>query len=351
MTSIGLIGCAGGDDGEGIEQDPEVRDYSTVFSPLPETAIYPANNPFSVRKEELGELLFWDPILSGNQNVACVSCHHPDFAWADGRAFSVGIDGVGLGPNRVGRELTPIHSPTILNVAFTGLTINSNTTDFNSGGYFWDLRAETLEEQALGPIQNPVEMLGHAIPEEQALPEAILRLKSVPEYVTLFNQVFGEADSVTSENLAKALATFQRKVISPNTRFDQFLLGDLSALTEQEVIGLNKFIDGGCADCHSGPMLSDNLINDEEPIVGEQTVRTATLRNIQLTAPYMHDGSILTLREAVAIYEDRDDLDVNIGEGDIDDITAFLRTLTTQAFYKDKPQSVPSGLQVGGDID
>ena len=342
--AMSLMSC--GD--ENLSNDSQVRDYSSTFKALPSEAIYPANNQYSAAKEQLGELLFWDPILSGEQNTSCASCHHPEFAWADGRQFSIGADGVGLGPDRVGNDLTPIHSPTITNVAFTGLTMEHDINNFVSGGYFWDLRADTLEAQALQPIQNPVEMLGHNIPQENALQEVLLRLQANPEYVALFNQAFDGTQNITSDNLAKALATFQRKIVSVNSRFDQFLLGNETVFSEQEMIGLNKFIDGGCADCHSGPMLSDNLLNDEEPIVGNETVRTATLRNIALTSPYMHNGSILTLRDAVAIYEDREDLDVNIGEGDIADITAFLHTLTSSSFYKDKPESVPSGLPPGG---
>lgn len=344
---ISLIGCEAP---EGINDDAQVRNYSNTFTPLPSEPLYPENNSYNETTERLGELLFWDPILSGDQNVSCASCHHPDFGWADGRQLSIGSDGIGLGPARYGLEVTPIHSPTIMNVAFTGITNNETTESFVSGGYFWDLRASTLEEQALGPIKNPIEMLGYTIREQEIMAVIVKRLKAIPEYVELFSQAFTVNDPINSENIAMAIATFERKIISPKTRFDSFMSGEQTALSEQEIIGLNKFIDGGCARCHVGPMLSDNLLHDGEAIIGDEVVRTPSLRNISYTAPYMHDGSRATLIDAIADYEDREDIEVNIGEGDFDDIAAFLRTLDTENFYQGKPHNVPSGLTVGGDI-
>ncbi len=352
VSALGLIwGCGGGT--QQVEEhiiEPPIE-FSNSFSALPTVPLYPESNPYSLAKEKLGELLFWDPILSGNQNVACASCHHPDFAWADGRRFSIGVDGIGLGPNRTGSELTSFNSPTILNNSFTGLTDLPADQGFFSGGYFWDLRVSTLEEQAIEPLKNPIEMLGHSIPVEQALEDIELKLKGIPEYESLFNLAFGSENSITIENIAKALATFQRKLTSHNSRFDQYMRGDLTALTEREISGLNNFIDAGCARCHTGVMLSDNLIHDERPIVGNRMVRTPTLRNIALTSPYMHNGSISTLREAVDTYDDREDLQVQLEDINILRIIAFLETLTDDNFYKEKPISVPSGLNPGGNIN
>jgi cytochrome c peroxidase len=346
-----LIGCKNQNNmQEGIENDTQVRNYSSIFIPLSTEPLYPKNNPYNEVKEQLGELLYWDPILSGDQNTSCASCHHPDFGWADGRALSIGSDGIGLGPARNGFEVTPIHSPTIMNVAFTGVTNNETTDNFISGGYFWDLRANTLEEQALGPIKNPIEMLGYNISEQEIMAEIVMRLQAIPVYVELFELAFSVNDAINSENIAKAIATFERKIISPNTRFDRFLSGDLTALSPQEIIGLNKFIDGGCARCHMGPMLSDNLLHAGEAIIGENVVRTPSLRNISYTAPYMHDGSRSRLIDAIAAYEDREDIEVSIGDGDFNDIEAFLKTLNTDKFYQGKPDTVPSGLTVGGSI-
>jgi len=343
--SISLIAC----EDASMPADKEIRDYSAFFSPLPERISYPDNNAYSLEKEQLGELLFWDPILSGDQNVACASCHHPGFGWADARALSIGSDGVGLGPDRYGNEITPIHSPTIMNTAFTSITINEDDS-FVSGPYFWDLRAQTLAEQALGPIQNPVEMLGYNYHQENIMAEIITRLEYIGEYVYLFTKAFGSENPINQENITKALATFERKIISPNSRFDQFLNGDTEVFSEREIIGLNKFIDGGCADCHMGPMLSDNLIVPDKKILTDlDPVRTPTLRNITKTAPYMHNGSRATLASAISIYEDRGDLGVSAGEGDFADLEVFLKTLDAPV-YSNIPASVPSGLPVGGDI-
>ena len=348
---IALIGCGSPENIDTTENDEQARDYSSIFSSLPTTSIYPSNNPYNETKEYLGELLYWDPILSGDQNVSCASCHHPDFGWADGRKFSIGSDGIGLGPARYGFEVTPLHTPTIMNVAFTGINSSEMIENFVSGGYFWDLRADTLEEQALGPIKNPIEMLGYNMSEQEILPEIVIRLQSIPEYVELFELAFAEKAAITSVNIAKAIATFERKIISPNTRFDNFLLGDQTILTQQEIIGLNKFIDGGCARCHKGSMLSDNLLHEGEAIIANKVVRTPSLRNISFTAPYMHDGSRESLIDAIAAYEDRGDIDVNIEDDDFNDIATFLKTLDTDKFYTGKPAKVPSNLPVGGNID
>ena len=347
LACAALSAC---EDSSSLPDDSTIRDYSAFFTPLPESPIYPADNPYSAEKEQLGELLFWDPILSGDQNVACASCHHPKFGWADGRDFSIGSDGVGLGPDRYGNEITSIHSPSIMNTAFTGLQIDSNEETFLAGPYFWDLRAQTLEEQASGPIKNPVEMLGYNYHEDNIMAEIITRLNTIGEYTYLFTEAFGQDQPITEENIVKALATFQRKIISPNARFDSFLAGDTSALSEREVIGLNKFIDGGCTDCHIGPMLSDNILREDKKIFPElDAVRTPTLRNITKTAPYMQNGSEKTLASAIGAYENRDDLGTSAGEGDFADIEVFLKSLDS-AVYSKIPDSVPSGLPVGGDI-
>lgn len=346
VFSAFFVGCGG----DGIPADPEPRDYSALYAPLPNEPIYPADNPYNIAKEQLGELLFWDPILSGNQNVACASCHHPDHGWADGRAVSIGSDGIGLGPNRFGSQLTPLHSPTIINTAFTGLTLQTDVNSFEAGGFFWDLRARTLEQQALEPIRSPVEMLGFGIQQDRIMEEVILRLQAIPEYVDLFEAAFDDPDPISETNIAKALATFERKIITPNTRFDRFLSGNSSAFSQQEIIGLNKFIDGGCARCHSGPMLSDNLLHENDIVVGDRAVRTPTMRNLVMTSPFMHNGSVNSLSDAIGIYEDRGDLLVTLDEDDIGDIQAFLRTLSSNDVYSEIPDSVPSGLPVGGDI-
>ncbi len=342
-----LAGCEEGGANGGAPSEP----YTNFFTPLPATAVFPAENPYSDAKRDLGEFLFWDPILSGRMNVACASCHHPDHGWADGREFSVGIDGIGLGPGRTGVQVTDFHSPTVLNVAFTGIDATQPAPDFVAGGYFWDLRVQTLEEQAVEPIKNAVEMRSPDFLEDEIFPEIINRLSLIPEYEALFAAAFPEPDPITEDNIARAIATYQRTLITQPTRFDAFLAGDDAALTNAEITGLNKFINGGCADCHSGPMLADNLIDVDKPVQRNMpAVRTPTMRNVELTGPYFQDGSKGSLRSAIAHYEDRDDLDVNLEEDDFGDVERFLRTLTDPDFPRDIPASVPSNLPVGGDI-
>ncbi|MEM6817909.1 MAG: cytochrome c peroxidase [Pseudomonadota bacterium] len=348
LISLALLsGC----DEDGASGAAPSEPYTNFFTPLPAEAIFPEDNTFSEDKRQLGELLFWDPILSGRMNVSCASCHHPDHAWADGRDVSVGVDGVGLGPDRRGAALTARHSPSILNVAYTGLEQTEPADGFVSGGYFWDLRAGTLEAQAIEPILSEVEMRSIDFLEAEIMDTVMLRLEMIPEYLDRFQAVFGGPQPISEANIASALATYQRSLTTSRTRFDRFLDGNESALTPGEVVGLNKFINGGCTDCHSGPMLSDNEIDADKPIIaGLPAVRTPSLRNVQLTAPYMHDGSRPTLRDAIALYEERGDLGVTLDDDDFGDIEVFLRTLTDPDFPTSIPATVPSQLPVGGDI-
>ena len=347
MSVLGLVGC----EEPGASGTTPAEPYTAFFTPLPQAAIFAADNAFSEEKRVLGEFLFWDPILSGRMNVACATCHHPNHGWADGRMFSIGVDGIGLGESRVGALETEFHSPSVLNVAFTGIRATQPEAGFVAGGYFWDLRARTLEEQAIEPIKSEVEMRSSDFLETEIMPELLSRLSQVSEYQDLFSAAFDGPNPITEENIAKAIATYQRTLITEPTRFDSFLAGDDTALTTAEITGLNKFINGGCTDCHAGPMLADNLIDPDKPIqIDKPAVRTPTMRNVELTAPYMHDGSRETLRQAIALYEERNDLDVTLEEDDFGDIERFLRTLTDDDFPRQVPVYVPSQLPVGGDI-
>lgn len=348
ITALTLSACGGGEGASGATPD---QPLSTFFKPIPEEPEYPADNAYSDVKRELGERLFWDPILSGGKNVACASCHHPDLAWADALERSIGSDGIGLGSDRIGFEETEVNSPSIVNVAYTGMNLEDNAT-FISGGYFWDLRADTLEAQALEPIKSDVEMRGYDIAEDDIFAIITARLANIPEYAAYFAAAFPDEPNITEIHVAKAIATFQRTIVTQRTRFDDYLAGNEAALTSQEITGLNKFVNGGCARCHSGPMLSDNTIHLGQAIIQEKdAVRTPSLRNVALTAPYMHDGSRGTLHSAVSLYEERGDLAVTLDDDDFNDITAFLNTLTDESFYRGIPTSVPSGLTVGGDIN
>lgn len=229
-----------------------------------------------------------------------------------------------------------------------------STEGFIANGYFWDLRADSLEQQALEPIRNQIEMRGERFTEQQILPEIVNRLSGIPEYVDMFNHAFPaeiiSADNISQEHIAKALAAFQREIFSPNSRFDEFIAGNDAALTSQEITGLNKFINGGCARCHSGPLLADNVLREDQIVTNFEAVRTPSLRNISKTAPYMHLGDSSTLNNAIGLYEDRGDLQVTMEDDDVGDLAAFLRSLDSDNFYQEIPTRVPSGLKVGGEI-
>lgn len=350
-TVVLLVALLSGCEEDGASGDPPAEPYTSFFTPLPEAAVFPEDNAFSNEKRELGEALFWDPILSGRMDVACATCHHPDHAWADGRQRSAGVGGLGLGPGRSGGEVTPLHSPTVLNVGYTGIQQTDPGASFVSGPYFWDLRATTLEAQAIEPIKSVIEMRSTDFLEVEIMPEVLARLSAIPAYQSLFAAAFPDADPISEVNLARALATYQRTLTTGQTRFDAFLAGDDGALTSAEITGLNKFINGGCTNCHSGPMLADNLIDTTMPVQTDKpAVRTPSLRNVALTGPFFHDGSQPTLRDAIAFYEERGDLDVVLGDDDFGDIENFLRTLTDEGFPRQIPVAVPSQLPVGGDI-
>lgn len=360
LLGLMLLGACGGDNAEpvAIEQDERVGS-------LPLQIVEPETNLGTAAKIELGRLLFWDPILSANQDVACVSCHHPDNAYAEKLAISIGVGGIGLSDQRHSGVLAQRNSPTILNTAFNGIDAELNV-DPESAVMFWDNRVVSLEQQALDPIRSQAEMRGTQFSESEILPEIVSRLEGIPEYVTLFEQAFN--DGVISEgNIAKAIASFERTLLANNSRFDQYARGDDNALTQQEIRGLNAFNDAGCNACHSGPMFSDYELHqlpvDNSPLLDEidQGVdgkfRTPSLRNLALTAPYMHNGTVLDLEAAINFYDDIDNpsndpdlAQLNFDEDTTADIAAFLMTLTDESFDRTIPDAVPSGLNPGGDI-
>lgn len=350
---------------------------------LPETYISPVDNPTSPNKIALGRLLFYDPILSGGKDVACASCHHPDYGYAESQELSIGVNGTGLGemrkfnhPNSIPFARRNAHS--LLNTAFNGIDVEGNYTP-EKAPMFWDLSVESLEKQALEPIINFEEMRGPSYETEVTLYSIVNRLKQIPAYEVNFAKVFGDSSSINAENIAKAMATFQRSLTANNSRFDQYMRGNHKALSSLEKEGFAAFIRSGCAKCHNGPMFSDFKLHvlgvaDNEKLPMPDTgpnnsfaFRTPTLRNLRYTDPYMHNGKFKTLRRVMEFYEDmaskepenpqvsRKQLDplakqMKLKFKDFQAIEAFLNTLNDDQFDKTIPESVPSGLPVGGNI-
>ena len=366
-------------------------------------------------QEELGRLLFWDPVLSGPMDVSCATCHHPEHAYADGRALSLGPEAVGLGLDRValtngGIPVAQRNSPTLLNVAFNGLDrqrrrrrggprftpLPADLENVNSdrAPMFWDRRARSLETQALLPLTIREEMRGDAYSEEVAVDSVVARLRALPAYVSLFREVYGEEASIDATQVAQAIAAFERTLVTRNSPFDRFLAGDEDALTVQQRRGLDEFNEADCSDCHRGPMLSDFNMHAEgvaeNPLLAEADAgdgrfrfRTPSLRNVAVTAPYMHNGMLGTLEEVLAFYDRGRSENPNVSNrrrrrGDdnradeapatpgrlsgrfrgvddmtdqqMEDIIAFLEALTDPDFDRTIPDRVPSGLMPGGSI-
>ena len=440
-----LAGCAKSTTTAPVAEDPYEAAIGTFgLVPLPPLP-YPANNYFNAERVALGQLLFFDPILGGESapwvkiaankdpyryranDVACATCHHPRFAFADGRRLGAGVGGAqfndtDLGPQRVvpGRSLIspflpvgqePRNSPTVLNTACNG----QNTTLPTAVGFqFMDGRALGLETQAKLPITSRDEMAGDAYGRDilgpaltaQAIQDSVAkRVAGIPEYVERFKQAFpGEitqASDITIDHVARAIAAFERELVTPGARFDRFIVGDRGAYSEIEKQGFLLFFGKGeCGDCHGGPMLSDFTfrvqgVGDAYPpgVLGKDgnghdfgrfhadpvqfanqkyAFRVLSVRNVGPTAPYFHSGSAGTLREVVEFYnrggqgpQDISDADLqaagqqrdasihplNLTEAEIDAIVAFMRTATSEvsggALGSDLvavPQRVPSGL-------
>ncbi|CAM1372466.1 cytochrome-c peroxidase [Tenacibaculum xiamenense] len=356
----------------------EVENIQDIIAPLPEYTPVPENNPQTAEKINLGKQLFWDPILSGNKDVACATCHHPEKGYADALDLSIGVNGIGLGEQRRGIVLAKRNANTIINTAYNGIKNDDSYTP-QSAPMFWDNRAMSLEEQALLPLLSKEEMRGTAIPENILYDSIINRLNQIEEYKLAFKNVFGE-ESISMEKVAQAIASFERTIIANNSPFDRYIRGDVNAMNQQQINGMNAFINVGCAECHSGPMFSDFELhtigvpdNPKLPStdsgVNTYTFRTPSLRNLPLTAPYMHNGMHASLQEVMNFYEDvaegdTDDINVHISINDIDplarqlemdndvidEIIAFIEALDDNNFDKSIPASVPSGLPVGGNI-
>lgn len=296
------------------EQDNWTPEAAALFEPIPANAPVPEDNPMTEEKIELGHKLFFEPLLSRSRVISCNTCHVVGAAGIDHREVAMGEMG------RTG----PRNTPTVYNAAFLA-------------AQFLDGRAATLEEQAVGPIQAHVEM-------DLTPSEAMARLDKTG-YRPYFESAFPDAsESFTFDNLAKAIAAFERTLITQGSRFDDYLEGNRDALTAKELQGLDLFQANGCAGCHNGVMLggmtfskfthAENKGGDDMgryEVTGRESdqyvFRVAPLRNVALTYPYFHDGSAETLEDAVKIMG-RSQLGRRFNEEEVDQIVAFLETLT-----------------------
>jgi cytochrome c peroxidase len=283
---------------------------------------FPAGNPYTPEKAALGKALYFDPRVSGNQNLTCASCHNPSFGWEVPLKGAIGAQNTMLGRN----------APTVLNQAWVG------------PHYFWDGRAGSLEEQAKGPIQADVEM-------NMPLAALVKRLAGIPEYKKWFDTVFA-GQGVTEDNIAKAIATYERTVVSGYAPFDAWVDGDESAIPDAAKRGFVLFNGKAqCAQCHSGWNFTDNKFHDigidttdvgrikitpNDPMA-KHAFKTPGLRDISQRAPFMHNGSINDLDAVMAHYvsggADRPSKSpqmkaIQLNADEVLDVIAFLKTLT-----------------------
>lgn len=366
------------------KQSKPSADNISVLSALPTEVPVPADNPITKEKIKLGKLLFFDPILSGKKDVACATCHHPEFGFAESLEISIGVNGKGLGSKRDFNSPNDIpfvkrNSQSVVNSAFNGINTSRNV-EASVAPMFWDLRAKSLEKQSLEPIKAFEEMRGHTFTEAEVLDKIIDRLKINAEYQQLFEKAFGTKNGITKENLGKAIASYERTLIANNSRFDQYMRGDKTALSQNEIDGMFAFLKSGCSKCHSGPMFSDfkthalGVVDNEKLGFSDDgfqktyAFRTPSLRNLRFTFPYMHSGKLKTLENVLEFYEDlsggqirnakvkSEQIDPIIKENlkvdfrDIPLIVEFLGTLNDDKFDRSMPTKVPSGLKVGGEI-
>ena len=311
-----------------------------------------AENPTTPEKVELGRLLFFDPILSQNNDMSCATCHNPDLGFGSGVQQAIGADGKVLQRNAM----------SLWNVAY-----NTN--------FFWDGRAATLEEQTNTPITSADEMAGSPSEIES-------ELKAIPAYAALFEKAYGSKDSVTYENVQNAIAAFERTLVTNNSPFDRYAAGDVNALTPAQRRGLATFRSAGtrCFECHAAPTFSDDdfSVTGVPDLPGQEhdsgraqvestsldgAFKAPTLRNIALSAPYMHNGAFATLEEVVDFYAKGGGRDAGVENVDMhvlgfdltdqekSDLVAFMYALTDETNIPEFPVSVPSGLPVVAHVE
>lgn len=301
------------------QSEPDAEQLKPYWRPA--SIPFPADNPYSPQKVLLGKMLFFDTRLSRDSNLNCASCHSPSFGWEVPFATAIGAGGRPLGR----------HAPTVLNQAW-------------GTAYFWDGRAPTLEAQAAGPIEAPVEM-------DLPLPKAVERLQAVEGYKKAFDAAF-PGQGISAETITKALATFQRTLVTPDTPFDRWARGDKSAIPDSAKRGFSLFVGKArCAACHTGWNFTDGKFHDiglatddvgragvTANVADTHAFKTPSLREIAARAPYMHKGQLATLDEVLKHYVsggvDRPSRSalitpVPLNAEEIKDLLSFMQTLSS----------------------
>ncbi len=328
--AIGSVGC-----GEVSDPPLDEPDYTIDVPERFPAMTWPEENPPTEAKIELGRHLFYDTRLSSDLSISCASCHLQEHAFSDTGAVSLGVAG------RLGTR----NAPSLGNTGF----LNS---------YLWEGGVRTLEQQAIVPITHPDEMNLHT-------DTAVARIGADPIYRRLFDEAW-EGGEITFERVTKSIASFERTIITGNAPFDRWERGDVSALSESQMRGRDLFFSerADCFHCHISYNFTDNLFHNnglaETSDLGRFAVtqypldrgrfKTPTLRNVEVTGPYMHDGRIATLREVVEFYNRGGDghpqsdpliKPLGLSEQDIDDIVNFLKALTDEEFLSDPTLANP----------
>jgi cytochrome c peroxidase len=322
---------------------PSIALTADAWQPLPDTAPAPADNPTTPARVELGKMLYFDPRLSSTGTVSCFSCHNVMEGGDDHRPTSIGVHGQVGGRN----------APTVYNAAFLSTQ-------------FWDGRAASLEDQSKGPPANSIEM---GMPSLDAVIE---RIREIPGYRVYFEAAFGAGDVVTMDNAAKAIAAYERTLITPGNEYDRYARGDERALNDEQVRGLETFSAVGCTSCHQGPnfggpslptgtgffmrfptypespyvarydLASDSGRANVTKSVGDQHLwRVPGLRNLEYTAPYFHNGKVQTIEEAVRVMASTQ-LNKELTDAEVADITAFLKVLSGPFPKQQMPRLPPT---------
>jgi cytochrome c peroxidase len=374
MIVVGIIGCASLINKQAADPEYDIKKLRELYSsgnankwPKPNidpsveagfqeigllpAVPFPADNPTNPAKVELGKVLFYDPRLSKSGQVACASCHDPQLGWGDGKSLAFGHD----------RKLGGRNAMTLWNTAFyTSL--------------FWDGRASSLEDQARFPVQDHLEM-------NESLDDMEKRIQQFRGYNPMFQKAFGDT-LIDRDRIFKAIATFERTVVSPKSRFDLFITGKPDIINDQELQGLHLFrTKAGCINCHNGGLFSDNQFhNDGQTLFGMRQedlgqynvtgniehvgkFKTPSLREVTHTGPWMHHGNFPTLKDVLFLYNlgnpapipksykgDRDSLlpktspllkKLNMNDEEINAVIAFLGTISTTPRRLNPPQSFP----------